>query len=73
MEIVNLREGYNFKLLLNKTLVIQTGIENVFYCPFCYCKTEESENKCSSCNKNFPQVIYYHGDDDTWIASGNEE
>lgn len=72
MELVNTKEGFNFKILIDKTLAVKSGEEGVFYCPFCYSKTLESESKCSVCNKNFPELIYYHGDDDTWIASGNE-
>jgi len=72
MELVNIKEGYNFKILRDKTLAIQSGIDNIFYCPFCYSPASESEAKCSACNKTFPELIYYHGDDDTWIASGNE-
>ena len=72
MELVNTKDGYNFKILKDKTLAIQTGIEGIFYCPFCYSQTSETESKCAACGKNFPELIHYHGDDDTWIASGNE-
>ena len=72
MEIVNIKEGYNFRIFPGKTLAVEAGIENVFYCPFCYSQANESESKCPVCNKNYPELIYYHSDDDTWIASGNE-
>jgi len=73
MENVDIKEGYNFRLTGTKTLAVQSGVEGVFYCPFCYSQTLEAETRCKACNKNFPQLIYYHSDDDTWIASGNEE
>ncbi len=72
MENVNTKEGYNFKMLPGKTLAVQSGVDNVFYCPFCYSPAVETESKCNVCNKNYPELIYYHSDDDTWIASGNE-
>ena len=72
MENVDLKDGYNFRIVVNKTLAVQTGVDGIFYCPFCYGQVSESESRCKSCNKNFPQLIYYHSDDDTWIASGNE-
>ena len=34
MELVNTKDGYNFKILKDKTLAIKTGIDGVFYCPF---------------------------------------
>lgn len=73
MEVVNLKEGYNFRILVNKTLAVQSGIDSVFYCPFCYSQTAETETKCGACSRRFPELIYYHSDDETWIASGNEE
>jgi len=73
MENVDIKEGYNFKMLVGKTLAVQSGVDGVYYCPFCYSQTAETENKCKVCNKNFPELIYYHSDDDTWIASGNED
>jgi len=73
MENVDTKEGYNFKMLIGKTLAVQSGVDGVYYCPFCYNQTAETETKCKVCNKNFPELIYYHSDDDTWIASGNEE
>lgn len=72
MELVNIRDGYNFRILPGKTLAVQSGAESVFYCPFCYSQTAENETKCGLCGKTFPELIYYHSDDDTWIASGNE-
>lgn len=72
MENVNLKDGYNFRMLINKTLAVRSGINDVFYCPFCYSQISESEAKCGACGKNFPELIYYHSDDETWIASGNE-
>ncbi|MCQ2241143.1 hypothetical protein [Treponema sp.] len=72
MELVNTKDGFNFKILKDKTLAVAAGVDGVFYCPFCYSQTSETEAKCASCGKNFPELIYYHGDDDTWIASGNE-
>jgi len=73
MENVDIKEGFNFRLTGTKTLAVQSGVDGVYYCPFCYSQTAEAETKCKVCNKNFPQLIYYHSDDDTWIASGNEE
>lgn len=70
MEIVDIREGYNFKLTGNKTFAVLTGRDDVVFCPFCYNQTSADEDKCAACGKNIPQIIYYHGDDDTWIASG---
>lgn len=72
MENVNIKEGFNFKILMGKTLAVQSGIDGVYYCPFCYSQAQESDTKCKVCNKNYPELIYYHSDDDTWIASGNE-
>ncbi len=72
MEIVNTRDGYLFKIIGNKTFAVQSGRDDVVYCPFCYTQSNQAEDKCSICSKNFPEIIYYHGDDDTWIASGNE-
>jgi len=72
MEVVELNEGYTFKLLDCKTLAVKNGEEGIFYCPFCYAQTSDSLASCGACNKNFPQIIYYHSDDETWIASGNE-
>lgn len=72
MEIVDTREGYNFKICGSKTFAVQTGNDEVVFCPFCYSQLNSSDDKCTSCGKNIPQVIYYHGEDDTWIASGNE-
>lgn len=72
MEIVGTREGYNFKITGNKTFAVLAGRDDAVFCPFCYCRLNIADEKCSSCGKNIPQVIYYHGDDDTWIASGNE-
>lgn len=72
MEIVDTKEGYNFKICGNKTYAVQSGREDVVYCPFCYSQLNINDDKCAACGKNIPQVIYYHGEDDTWIASGNE-
>jgi len=71
MEIVNTKEGYNFRMMPGKTLAFNTQ-DNSFYCPFCYSPASEADTKCHACNKNYPELVYYHGDDDTWIASGNE-
>lgn len=71
MEIVNIKEGYTFKMLPGKTLAFNSNT-NSFFCPFCYNPASEAESKCGTCGKNFPELVYYHGDDDTWIASGNE-
>ncbi|MCQ2586121.1 MAG: hypothetical protein MJ185_11070 [Treponema sp.] len=73
MELVNIKDGYNFKIFPGKTLAVQSGVDGIFYCPFCYSQASETEIKCGACNKKFPEIIYYHGEDDTWIASGNEE
>lgn len=72
MEIVDTREGYIFKLFGNKTFAVSEGNETAAFCPFCYSQINFSDDKCSFCNKNIPQIIYFHGDDQTWIASGNE-
>lgn len=72
MEVIDTKEGYIFKLCGNKTFAVQNGRDDVVFCPFCYNQANEEEVKCASCGKNIPQVIYYHGEDDTWIASGNE-
>lgn len=72
MEVVDTKKGYNFKLTGNKTFAVLAGNDNAVFCPFCYSPLNESDDKCTNCGKNIPQVIYYHGEDDTWIASGNE-
>lgn len=72
MEIVDIRDGYNFKITGNKTFAILSGKDDVVFCPFCYSQTNIADDRCPLCKKNIPQIIYYHGDDDTWIASGNE-
>ena len=72
MEIVDTREGYNFKIFGNKTFAVIAGNDTVAFCPFCYSQINFSDDRCPCCNKNIPELIYYHGDDDTWIASGNE-
>ncbi len=72
MEIVDTREGYLFKILGNKTFAVLSENENFVFCPFCYKQINPVDDKCTCCRKNIPEIIYYHGDDDTWIASGNE-
>lgn len=72
MEIIDTKDGYNFKLCGNKTFAVPEGNDTVAFCPFCYSQIEFSDDKCPCCKKNIPQIIYYHGDDQTWIASGNE-
>jgi len=72
MEIVDIKEGYYFKLTGTKTFAVLKDNENAAFCPFCYSQLNFSDDKCPVCNKNIPQIIYFHGDDQTWIASGNE-
>lgn len=72
MQIVDTKDGYFFKITGSKTFAVQDGNDDVVFCPFCYSQANLSEDKCPSCGKNIPEIIYYHGDDDTWIASGNE-
>lgn len=72
MEIVDTREGYNFKITGSKTFAVLSGRDDAVFCPFCYSQVNPADEKCAFCSKNIPQVIYYHGEDDTWIASGNE-
>ena len=85
MENVDTKEDYNFKMLQKNqngkakncfrnflnALLLNTARQRA-YTPFCYSPAVESESKCNVCNKNYPELIYYHSDDDTWIASGNE-
>ncbi|MCQ2572344.1 MAG: hypothetical protein MJ182_00430 [Treponema sp.] len=72
MEIIDTREGYNFKLFEHKTFAVLAGNDSIAFCPFCYSQVNFSDSQCSFCKKNIPEIIYYHGDDDTWIASGND-
>lgn len=72
MEIVDTKEGYFFKITGSKTFAVQAGRDDVVYCPFCYNQANLADEKCNNCGKKIPEIIYYHGDDDTWIASGNE-
>lgn len=72
MEIVDTREGFIFKIAGNKTFAVLSDRDDVAFCPFCYSQINFSDDKCPCCGKNIPEIIYYHGDDQTWIASGNE-
>lgn len=72
MEIVDTREGYHFKMTATKTFAVLDGRDDVAFCPFCYSQIGFDDDKCASCGKNMPELIYFHGDDQTWIASGNE-
>lgn len=72
MEIVDTRDGYYFKLVGCKTFAVLSGNDDNVFCPFCYGQANISDDRCPSCNKKIPELIYYHGDDDTWIASGSE-
>lgn len=72
MEIIDTKEGYYFKLFEHKTFAVQAENDSVAFCPFCYNQISFSDDTCGFCNKKIPEIIYYHGDDDTWIASGNE-
>ncbi len=71
MEIVDTREGFLFKICGNKTFAVAEGNDIQAYCPFCYNQISFSDDKCPACQKNIPEIIYFHGDDQTWIASGN--
>lgn len=72
MEIVDTKEGFFFKIMGNKTFAVPQDNDSVVFCPFCYNQVNAEDDKCSFCNKNIPEIIYFHGDDQTWIASGNE-
>ena len=72
MEIVDTREDYHFKMLGAKTFAVLNSREDIAFCPFCYTQMSFDDDKCPNCGKNIPELIYYHGDDQTWIASGNE-
>lgn len=72
MEIVDTKEGFFFKIKGVRTFAVLTGNEESVFCPFCYSQVKETDDKCAFCSKRIPEIIYYHGDDDTWIASGNE-
>lgn len=72
MEIVDIKEGFIFKMTGTKTFAVRSDRNDLYFCPFCYNQVSESDCKCPSCNKNIPELIYFHGDDQTWIASGNE-
>ncbi|MCQ2595947.1 MAG: hypothetical protein MJ196_11865 [Treponemataceae bacterium] len=72
MEIVDTRDGYIFKITGHKTFAVLSGNDSVAYCPFCYNQIDFADDKCPFCHKNIPELIYFHGDDQTWIASGNE-
>lgn len=73
MEIVDTRDGYFFKIVGNKTFAVQSDNPENGFCPFCYSGLDFSVERCSCCGKKIPEIIYYHGDDQTWIASGNED
>ncbi len=72
MEIVDIKDGYIFKIAGNKTFAVLSGNDDTAFCPFCYGKVNFTDDKCAFCGKNIPEIIYFHGDDQTWIASGNE-
>lgn len=72
MEIVDTREGFFFKLSGNKTFAVSADDATAAFCPFCYKRISFSDDRCGFCGKNIPEIIYFHGDDQTWIASGNE-
>ncbi|WP_407400565.1 hypothetical protein [Treponema sp.] len=72
MEIVDVREGYLFKIVGDKTFAVQENNDGVAFCPFCYSQIDFADGRCPCCQKNIPEIIYFHGDDQTWIASGNE-
>ena len=72
MENVELKEGYSSRFFGNKTFAIENTRDHIVYCPFCYNQVLVSDSKCGVCNKNIPESIYFHSDDQTWIASGNE-
>ena len=72
MEIVDTREGYLFKMTGTKTFAVLESREDIAFCPFCYNQMSLEEDKCPNCGKNIPELIYFHSDDQTWIASGNE-
>ena len=55
-----------------KTFAVLNNTDDIAFCPFCYAQMSFDDDKCPNCNKNIPELIYYHGDDQTWIASGNE-
>ena len=72
MEIIDIKDGFKFKTVQNKTFAFLGGDDNKAFCPFCYNQISFELDKCLFCNKNIPQIIYYHAEDQTWIASGNE-
>lgn len=72
MEIIDLKDGYKFQMINTKSFAVSIDDETKVFCPFCYSKIDESTDCCPACHKNIPQLIYFHGDDQTWIASGNE-
>lgn len=72
MEIVDTRDGFLFKIAGHKTFAVREGDDSSAFCPFCYSQMTFEEDKCPACGKNVPELIYFHGDDQTWIASGNE-
>ena len=70
MENVNTKEGFFFRIKGSKTFAVPENDDGTVFCPFCYGQVQVEIEKCPCCGKTIPELIYYHGDDDTWIASG---